>query len=174
MAQASTSTSSKYDPRVHVGLSEERVTDVSSTDFPGYHPDEDHSWDLRKFKKVCKKSFVISITPLNSWCAQKLQVNIQKLSTRSVEFDLVGVDASIANALRRILIAEVRTMITRKLPEALLRSSTGPNSCDRVRIRVEQYIYHGGRGILASPRDDPLERGPRLARNERKPPRSGN
>ena len=53
MAQASTSTSSKYDPRVHVGLSEERVTDVSSTDFPGYHPDEDHSWDLRKFKKVC-------------------------------------------------------------------------------------------------------------------------
>lgn len=57
MAQASTSTS-KYDPRVHVGLSEERVTDVSSTDFPGHYPDEDHSWDLRKFKKVCKKNYL--------------------------------------------------------------------------------------------------------------------
>jgi len=90
MAQASTSTS-KYDPRVHVGLSEERVTDVSSTDFPGHYPGEDHSWDLRKFKK-------------------KLQVNVQKISMRSVEFDLVGVDASIANALRRILIAEVPTV----------------------------------------------------------------
>ena len=53
MPQASTSTS-KYDPRIHVGLSEERVTDVSSTDFPGHHPDEDHSWDLGKFKKVYK------------------------------------------------------------------------------------------------------------------------
>lgn len=90
MPQASTSTS-KYDPRIHVGLSEERVTDVSSTDFPGHHPGEDHSWDLGKFKK-------------------KLQVHIQKLSERSVEFDLVGVDASIANALRRILIAEVPTV----------------------------------------------------------------
>jgi DNA-directed RNA polymerase I and III subunit RPAC1 len=94
MPQASTSTS-KYDPRIHVGLSEERVTDVSSTDFPGHHPGEDHSWDLGKFKK-------------------KLQVHIQKLSERSVEFDLVGVDASIANALRRILIAEVRTTMTLK------------------------------------------------------------
>lgn len=33
---------------------------------------------------------------------------MKRLSQRSVEFDLVGVDASIANAFRRILIAEVR------------------------------------------------------------------
>ncbi|KAH9178581.1 DNA-directed RNA polymerase [Lactarius sanguifluus] len=78
MAQASTSTS-KYNPRLH---------DVSSTDFPGHYPGEDNSWDLKKFVK-------------------ELQVKIQKLSARSVQFDLVGVDASIANALRRILIAEV-------------------------------------------------------------------
>ena len=32
---------------------------------------------------------------------------MKRLSQRSVEFDLVGVDASIANAFRRILIAEV-------------------------------------------------------------------
>lgn len=58
MAQASTSTS-KYDPRLHVGLSEERVTNVSSTDFPGHYPNEDHSWDLKKFIKVRKD---------NLWC----------------------------------------------------------------------------------------------------------
>ncbi|KAI0275302.1 DNA-directed RNA polymerase [Gloeopeniophorella convolvens] len=86
MARASTSKG--YDPRKHVGVLAERVTNVSSTDYPGHYPDEDHSWDLKKFKK-------------------RLQVRIQKLSERSIEFDLVGVDASIANSLRRILIAEV-------------------------------------------------------------------
>jgi len=36
-----------------------------------------------------------------------LDVKIQRLSNRSIEFDIVGVDASIANAFRRIMIAEV-------------------------------------------------------------------
>ncbi|TFY63934.1 hypothetical protein EVG20_g6123 [Dentipellis fragilis] len=85
---ASASTSTGFDPRKHVGVRAERATNVSSTDFPGYYPDEDHSWSLEQFK-------------------EKLQVKVQRLSGRSIEFDLVGVDASIANAVRRILIAEV-------------------------------------------------------------------
>ena len=40
--------------------------------------------------------------------SQKLHVKVNRLSQRSIQFDLVGVDASIANAFRRILIAEVR------------------------------------------------------------------
>ena len=36
-----------------------------------------------------------------------MTVRVQRLSKRSVEFDIVGVDASIANAFRRIMIAEV-------------------------------------------------------------------
>ncbi|THH18339.1 hypothetical protein EW146_g2644 [Bondarzewia mesenterica] len=88
---AHASTSSQYDPRRHVGVNAERVTNVSSTEFPGHYPGEDHSWDLAKFK-------------------QRLKVKVQSLSNRSIEFDLVGVDASIANALRRILIAEVPTI----------------------------------------------------------------
>ena len=36
-----------------------------------------------------------------------MDVRVQRLSNRSVEFDIVGVDASIANAFRRIMIAEV-------------------------------------------------------------------
>ncbi|KDQ56249.1 hypothetical protein JAAARDRAFT_59156 [Jaapia argillacea MUCL 33604] len=84
----STSSQSLYDPRRHVRVDAERARDVSSTDFPGYWPNEDHSWNLAKFQ-------------------EGLQVKVTRLSKRSIEFDLVGVDASIANAFRRILIAEV-------------------------------------------------------------------
>ncbi|KAI0315367.1 DNA-directed RNA polymerase [Amylostereum chailletii] len=85
------SSSTHFDPRKHVGVRAERVTNVSSTDFPGYHPGEDHSWSLDSFK-------------------ERLRVSVKRLSNRSIEFDLVGVDASIANAIRRILIAEVPTV----------------------------------------------------------------
>ncbi len=38
---------------------------------------------------------------------QDLVVSVQRLTPSTLEFDLVGVDASIANALRRVMIAEV-------------------------------------------------------------------
>ncbi|KDQ16574.1 hypothetical protein BOTBODRAFT_186569 [Botryobasidium botryosum FD-172 SS1] len=79
------------DPRRHVRYHPERVGDVSSTDYPGHYPGEDHSWNYTKWKK-------------------NLVVRVQRLSDASIEFDLVGVDASIANALRRILIAEIPTI----------------------------------------------------------------
>ncbi|KAF7320876.1 RPOLD domain-containing protein [Mycena chlorophos] len=82
---------STIDRRRLVGIKAERVTDVSSRDFPGHYPDEDHSWDLEKFRK-------------------NLKIEIFRVSNRSIDFDLVGVDASIANAFRRILIAEVPTV----------------------------------------------------------------
>ncbi|KIJ70380.1 hypothetical protein HYDPIDRAFT_122123 [Hydnomerulius pinastri MD-312] len=88
MASASTN---GYDPRQHVGVHAERVSHVSSTDYPGHYPGEDHSWNLAKWQ-------------------EKLMVKVERLSNRSIEFDLVGVDASIANAFRRILIAEVPTI----------------------------------------------------------------
>lgn len=37
-----------------------------------------------------------------------MKVGVKRLSQRSIEFDMVAVDASIANAFRRIMIAEVR------------------------------------------------------------------
>ncbi|KDQ33553.1 hypothetical protein PLEOSDRAFT_20801 [Pleurotus ostreatus PC15] len=54
-------------------------------------PGEDQSWDLERFKN-------------------NLSVKVQRLSNRSIEFDLVRVDASIANSIRRIMIAEVPTI----------------------------------------------------------------
>lgn len=49
----STLPESAFDPRRHVGVHLERVSDVSSTEYPGHYPDEDHTWDLEKFRKVC-------------------------------------------------------------------------------------------------------------------------
>lgn len=37
-------------------------------------------------------------------------MSVQRLTPSAIEFDLVGVDAPIANALRRIMIAEVPTI----------------------------------------------------------------
>ncbi|KAJ1341327.1 hypothetical protein BSLG_004057 [Batrachochytrium salamandrivorans] len=51
----------------------------------------DFSWDLNLFKK-------------------NFDIIIDYLSKDTMEFDIIGVDASISNALRRILIGEVATM----------------------------------------------------------------
>ena len=66
----------------------ERVANVSSTSYPSHHPDHSGAWDFEEFK-------------------QNLRVNVTRWTTDLCGFDLVGVDASIANAIRRVLIAEV-------------------------------------------------------------------
>ena len=43
---------SAYNPRRHVGVHAERISDVASTEFPGHYPGEDHSWSLARFKDV--------------------------------------------------------------------------------------------------------------------------
>ncbi|KAM0786080.1 hypothetical protein ACM66B_006891 [Microbotryomycetes sp. NB124-2] len=74
-----------------VSVGKERVENVAGTAFPGHHPYESNHWDFDEFKK-------------------RLQVNVNTLSSSAIEFDLVGVDASVANAFRRIVIAEVPTI----------------------------------------------------------------
>ena len=77
--------------RKEVGLEIDRVTDTVSTDFPGHYPGEDNSWDLERF-------------------SNQFFVRFEIYEDDHLEFDLVGIDASIANAIRRILIAEVPSM----------------------------------------------------------------
>ncbi|KAG8708721.1 DNA-directed RNA polymerase core subunit rpc40 [Ceratobasidium sp. 394] len=84
------------DPRRHVQIHAESVSHVASTDFPGVYPGEDHSWDFEQFKK-------------------KLHVEVRASDEDAVDFDLVGVDASVANAFRRILMAEVPTIAIEKV-----------------------------------------------------------
>ena len=61
---------------------------ASSTSYPGNYPGYDDSWDLERFKAGFKVQMV-------SW------------NEEDMEFDMIGVDAAISNAFRRILLAEV-------------------------------------------------------------------
>lgn len=71
-----------------VGIEYNRVTNTTSTDFPGFSQHEDHAWDLQKFKDT-------------------FDVKISSLDEREANFDLIHIDTSIANAFRRIMISEV-------------------------------------------------------------------
>ena len=53
---------------------------------------------------VCLLMFVLN--------SQGFSVCVGSLKEEEMEFDMIGVDASIANAIRRILLAEVRNHFT--------------------------------------------------------------
>lgn len=74
-----------------VGIEIDRVTDVTSTEYPGHYPGEDNSWDVETFR-------------------EQFFVQIRRCDPLHLEFDAVGIDAAIANAIRRILISEIPTM----------------------------------------------------------------
>ncbi|SNX82160.1 probable Rpc40 - 40 kD subunit of DNA-directed RNA polymerases I and III [Melanopsichium pennsylvanicum] len=83
--------SAPVDQRRLVEILPERVGSVANTDFPLHYPGENHTFNL-------------------GWVNENLKVIITRLSNASCEFDLIGVDASIANAIRRVLMAEVPTV----------------------------------------------------------------
>nr|XP_015830344.2 DNA-directed RNA polymerases I and III subunit RPAC1 isoform X1 [Nothobranchius furzeri] len=82
--------------RNRVILEEFGLKNVHTTDFPGNYPGLDDSWDMHQFQK-------------------NFRIDIVHLDESSMEFDMVGIDASIANAFRRILLAEVPTMAVEKV-----------------------------------------------------------
>lgn len=92
MSPALVSKENNDELRTRVILHEDRVTGVSSSDFPHTWQNLDGAFSLSAFKDNLK--VVITDTP----------------DKDTLEFDLIGVDASIANAFRRILISEVPTM----------------------------------------------------------------
>uniref|UniRef100_A0A3Q3JQ68 DNA-directed RNA polymerases I and III subunit RPAC1 n=1 Tax=Monopterus albus TaxID=43700 RepID=A0A3Q3JQ68_MONAL len=82
--------------RNRVILGEFGVKNVHTTDFPGNYPGYDDTWDMQKFQK-------------------NFRIDIVHLDENNMEFDMVGIDAAIANAFRRILLAEVPTMAIEKV-----------------------------------------------------------
>ncbi|KAL8662466.1 MAG: hypothetical protein Q9202_004709 [Teloschistes flavicans] len=90
MAQGFTS-QEDLDARKIVGVNAETVTNVTSTDIPGHYPGEDHEWDLDEFRRT-------------------FNIEFHKLTPHDASFSLIGIDASIANAFRRILLAEIPTL----------------------------------------------------------------
>ncbi|KAK7714086.1 DNA-directed RNA polymerase core subunit rpc40 [Diaporthe eres] len=91
MAPIVVPTQEELDRRKVVNINAETVTNVTSTDFPGHYPGEDNSWDLDAFR-------------------QEFKVLFHENGQHDASFSLVGLDASIANAFRRIMIAEIPTL----------------------------------------------------------------
>uniref|UniRef100_H2MZM7 DNA-directed RNA polymerases I and III subunit RPAC1 n=1 Tax=Oryzias latipes TaxID=8090 RepID=H2MZM7_ORYLA len=69
---------------------------VHTTDFPGNYPGFQDGWDMKTFQK-------------------NFRIDVVHLDENNIEFDMVGIDAAIANAFRRILLAEVPTMAIEKV-----------------------------------------------------------
>ncbi|XP_074166931.1 DNA-directed RNA polymerases I and III subunit RPAC1 [Sminthopsis crassicaudata] len=82
--------------RSRVVLGEFGVQNVHTTDFPGNYCGFDDAWDQSRFEK-------------------EFRVDVVHMDESSLEFDMVGIDAAIANAFRRILLAEVPTMAVEKV-----------------------------------------------------------
>ena len=85
-------TDQQLEARRIVNVNAETVTDVSATDIPGhYGQGQDDSWDLDRFSR-------------------NLKIDYHQNRLNDAAFSLIGVDASIANAFRRILLAEIPTL----------------------------------------------------------------
>lgn len=82
--------------RSRVILEEFGIKNVHTTNFPGNYPGYDDAWSLKGFQ-------------------QNFRTEVIQLNEDSMEFDMVGIDAAIANAFRRILLAEVPTMAIEKV-----------------------------------------------------------
>jgi len=90
-------TSAQFDDiRNKVTLGEHRILNASGLDHPGSLHNHDDSWNFDKFKNNFK-------------------IDIIKVTKTEMEFDMIGIDPSIANAFRRILLAEVPSMAIEKL-----------------------------------------------------------
>ena len=82
--------------REKLTLNEHSISHVHTTDFPGAYYGYDDAWNFNKFKS-------------------NFRVDIIDLVDNEMHFDMIGIDAAIANAFRRILLAEVPTMAIDKV-----------------------------------------------------------
>lgn len=63
----------------------------------------DHDWNFQDF-------------------VDQFQIIVRRMSDEDMEFDLIGIHASIANALRRIMISELPTMA---IEHVFIKDNTG-------------------------------------------------
>ena len=94
--------------RGEVGLSESKLykkkskinkhapTQTETVDYHSSFKEFDNSFKLENFK-------------------ENFEIKIQKLDSEEMIFDMIGIDAPIANAFRRIMIAEIPTMAIEKV-----------------------------------------------------------
>ncbi|KAJ4326469.1 DNA-directed RNA polymerase core subunit rpc40 [Fusarium piperis] len=109
--------------RQTVGINKETVTDTSSTDYPGHRPGEDHAFTIERFREAFSVGF---------------HQNDQFLSS----FSLVGIDASLANAFRRILLAEIPTLAVENV---YIENNTSVIQDEVLAHRLGLVPFKGGR-----------------------------
>ncbi|KAI8719117.1 DNA-directed RNA polymerases I and III subunit RPAC1 [Fusarium sp. LHS14.1] len=109
--------------RQTVGINKETVTNISSTDYPGHHPGEDAAFTIERFREGFSVGF---------------HQNDQFLSS----FSLVGIDASLANAFRRILLAEIPTLAVENV---YIENNTSVIQDEVLAHRLGLVPFKGGR-----------------------------
>ncbi|KOS18553.1 DNA-directed RNA polymerases I and III subunit RPAC1 [Escovopsis weberi] len=109
-----------------VGINKETVTNVSSTDFPGHFPGEDHEFTIDRFREA-------------------FSVRFHKNELNDASFSLVGVDTSLANAFRRILIAEIPTLA---IENVYIENNTSVIQDEVLAHRLGLIPFNGGRDGL--------------------------
>lgn len=106
-----------------VGINKETVTDVTSTDFPGHVPNEDAEFELEGFR-------------------QGLRVEFHENDGLNASFSLIGLDASLANAFRRILISEIPTLAVENV---FIENNTSVVQDEVLAHRLGLIPFNGGR-----------------------------
>ncbi|CCE33362.1 probable DNA-directed RNA polymerase [Claviceps purpurea 20.1] len=106
-----------------VGINLETVTDVTSVDFPGHFPGEDHAFSLDRFRSG-------------------FSVRFHHNEATNASFSLMGIDASLANAFRRILIAEIPTLA---IENVYIENNTSVIHDEVLAHRLGLIPFDGGR-----------------------------
>lgn len=106
-----------------VGIHEETITNISSTEYPWNYPGEDHSWDIEKFR-------------------QGFRVEFHQNDPFEASFSLIGCDAAIANAFRRIMIADIPTLA---IETVFINNNTSVIQDEVLAHRLGLIPFKGGR-----------------------------
>ncbi|CAM1506658.1 Fc.00g062990.m01.CDS01 [Cosmosporella sp. VM-42] len=109
--------------RQTVGINKETVSNVISNDYPGHFPGEDLAFTISRFRSAFSVIF---------------HQNEQFLSS----FSLTGLDASLANAFRRILLAEIPTLA---IENVYIENNTSVIQDEVLAHRLGLIPFKGGR-----------------------------
>lgn len=115
-------------PPQTVGINKETVTDVTSTDYPGHVPGENAEHSLERFQSA-------------------FSVHFHRNDAAHASFSLVGLDTSLANAFRRILITEIPTLAIEKV---YIENNTSVIQDEVLAHRLGLIPFNGGREGLRS------------------------
>lgn len=99
------------------------MTDVTSTDYPGHVPGEDMAFTIERFQSA-------------------FSVDFHHNDAMHASFSLVGLDASLANAFRRILIAEIPTLAVENV---YIENNTSVIQDEVLAHRLGLIPFNGGR-----------------------------